>query len=503
MEQVATKSKVVDSLELPKPSAPPPVAPASSGSIAYTVVSAPPVYTAVSSTPSLYSSFPGTAKEVYQQAQIYASKNQFVFASSNQTQNPVTILGKPRNIVQYGYLTPNGFIPSFNTIQLDSSSEYDTVKEYLAETKEYFNTADDPSISNRRKRLAKKPSSTERSKRKRKQPGVSLQQKSKKGGSSAKVSKYRGVSWDKSMEAWRTKINSVHLGYFDDEKEAARAYDEAALALRGSKATTLNFPDRDYSKLASEGNWMKYQTKRKIVSRGTSKYRGVLWDRISKSWRAKIKSGGKTKYLGVYADEEKAAHAYDKAAIELHGEKAHLNFPEEHPNLLNAVVNEADSHILSVRSKIGNTSLKSNRTKETKRARKRSESRMSPISKANGKSKKSQNLNSTLAEFQKSDLNAKQELWTLLHRIKRRAFQTQATRAVREKAFRQLSQLEVSRQKSNARNKSKRKSRRKNKTSSESTTSNEEDMQNFLDALEKLKSELSTSITSSSESKKK
>lgn len=58
----------------------------------------------------------------------------------------------------------------------------------------------------------------------------------------------QGVSWDKTMRAWRTKINSVHIGYFDDEEEAARAYDEAALALRGkTKAQTLNYPRENYS----------------------------------------------------------------------------------------------------------------------------------------------------------------------------------------------------------------------------------------------------------------
>jgi len=44
-------------------------------------------------------------------------------------------------------------------------------------------------------------------------------------------SQYRGVSWSKGKGKWRACITigkSVHLGYFTDEAEAARAYDAAA-----------------------------------------------------------------------------------------------------------------------------------------------------------------------------------------------------------------------------------------------------------------------------------
>lgn len=44
-------------------------------------------------------------------------------------------------------------------------------------------------------------------------------------------SQYKGVSWDRSKEKWRACIRiekTVHLGYFDHEKDAALAYDSAA-----------------------------------------------------------------------------------------------------------------------------------------------------------------------------------------------------------------------------------------------------------------------------------
>lgn len=56
----------------------------------------------------------------------------------------------------------------------------------------------------------------------------------------------------------------------------------------------------------------------------TSGYKGVCWHKTG--WTSQIKINGKTTYLGIYLDPEEAARAYDKAAKELHGEFAVLNF---------------------------------------------------------------------------------------------------------------------------------------------------------------------------------
>ena len=70
-------------------------------------------------------------------------------------------------------------------------------------------------------------------------------------------SEYVGVSWQKQNRKWKAQIShdgkTQHLGYFDDEHEAARAVDTAARRLRGEDAhggrggsnwLRLNFPSK-------------------------------------------------------------------------------------------------------------------------------------------------------------------------------------------------------------------------------------------------------------------
>lgn len=59
-------------------------------------------------------------------------------------------------------------------------------------------------------------------------------------------SPFRGVYWERGR--WRAKIGyqngKIHLGYYENEVEAARAYDKAAREYHGERAK-LNFPDEE------------------------------------------------------------------------------------------------------------------------------------------------------------------------------------------------------------------------------------------------------------------
>ena len=51
--------------------------------------------------------------------------------------------------------------------------------------------------------------------------------------------------------------------------------------------------------------------------KGSSKYTGVCWHKNNKKWKAGIKINGKTKNLGYFTGELKAAEAYQTALKEL------------------------------------------------------------------------------------------------------------------------------------------------------------------------------------------
>ncbi len=63
----------------------------------------------------------------------------------------------------------------------------------------------------------------------------------------------------------------------------------------------------------------------------SSRFKGVGYNREKRKWFAKIYFEGRRIWLGYFDDEAEAARAYDAKAVELFGEFAHLNFPDEWP----------------------------------------------------------------------------------------------------------------------------------------------------------------------------
>ena len=63
---------------------------------------------------------------------------------------------------------------------------------------------------------------------------------------------------------------------------------------------------------------------RRLNKNNKSGYKGVIWDKGVKKWRAYIRSG-KMIYLGVFKTKLEAAKTYNEAAIKLFKEFAKLN----------------------------------------------------------------------------------------------------------------------------------------------------------------------------------
>jgi hypothetical protein len=122
------------------------------------------------------------------------------------------------------------------------------------------------------------------------------------------------------------------LGYFDDEQEAARAFDTAARRLRGDEAHggraggknwyRLNFPTEREVKRADARGLLTEEDKAAAAAatsawQGPSAFVGVSWKKDRRKWRAQIKHEGAVQYLGSFNDEREAALAVDTAARRL------------------------------------------------------------------------------------------------------------------------------------------------------------------------------------------
>jgi hypothetical protein len=124
-----------------------------------------------------------------------------------------------------------------------------------------------------------------------------------------------GVNWDRHAKKWQASIKiegkKQHLGRFDNEDDAARAFDERAAPLD----RPVNFPGPGQAPAVKRGA-------HGIVSQ----YTGVSWNIGHEKWRAQCGIGGKHVELGYHGSEEAAARAYDERAGPL---GLPVNFPVE------------------------------------------------------------------------------------------------------------------------------------------------------------------------------
>lgn len=150
---------------------------------------------------------------------------------------------------------------------------------------------------------------------------------------------------EKGRQIGRSKGRQVYIGGFNNEEEAARAYDKGAIAYLGQHAYT-NFPFSDYEDFASALGKSNRDPEDVIgelrrtsmgFTRGKTKFRGVAKHHYNGKWEARIgKIKGNHLYLGVFDSAEKAAVAYDKAAVKLKGKQCVTNYPlRNYSNILN------------------------------------------------------------------------------------------------------------------------------------------------------------------------
>jgi hypothetical protein len=156
------------------------------------------------------------------------------------------------------------------------------------------------------------------------------------------TSEFVGVHWHKTYRRWEVQLShdgkQQYLGGFDDEYEAACAFDTGARRLRGDDAhgtisagtrwRRLNFPtELEMTRATTRGMPDK-------AGAVASEFVGVSWNKAARKWSSSISHEGKMQQLGCFVDEQQAAYAFDTAARRLRGDGAHsgrlrVNFPTE------------------------------------------------------------------------------------------------------------------------------------------------------------------------------
>lgn len=132
--------------------------------------------------------------------------------------------------------------------------------------------------------------------------GQNNQNQNLRGGSSM----YRGVSWSKVSSKWHAKCGKKHAGYYEDEEDCARAYDQAAISIFGPEAQT-NFP-----------NSIEV---RDVLAPPRLLPKGVYKKAHEKTYQACIRWKKQNIYLGRFATIELAESAVIAKKSELENEK--------------------------------------------------------------------------------------------------------------------------------------------------------------------------------------
>ena len=148
--------------------------------------------------------------------------------------------------------------------------------------------------------------------------------KRKRTARSTNASGYFGVSLSGKKYSAHIVNNSKkeYLGTYDTAKQAAKAYDAAAMKL-GRLLAKLNFPKKVPPGYIPTNNGLR--------SNNTSGYRGV--SKWKEGYQANIMIKCKVTHLGLFNTAKQAAIAYDYAVHKHRLPKSWLNFPAMKHNL--------------------------------------------------------------------------------------------------------------------------------------------------------------------------
>ena len=153
------------------------------------------------------------------------------------------------------------------------------------------------------------------------------------------ASKYTGVTFNKRTKKWKGEISidgkQRHIGYYNNEEEAAIDYARAVFKYQGQEALDKvrerNSDKEKKKRQKQKANGFVFdlsgvppqlpipKTKGRMKE-GASKYAGVTFDKAASKWKAQIRIDGKLRHIAYYENEEETAADYARAVFKYKGE---------------------------------------------------------------------------------------------------------------------------------------------------------------------------------------
>jgi hypothetical protein len=145
--------------------------------------------------------------------------------------------------------------------------------------------------------------------------------------------RYAGFNW--TLGGHGTKFYAVRVLVDGDDLKTLRLHREimnppAHLVVDHWNTDSLD-NRRENLRIVTQAENLCNRRKRKNT---TSRYIGVWFAKEKNKWESRITHKGKKIYLGSFDNEIDAAKAYDRAAFQLRGKFARLNFPQDYANAL-------------------------------------------------------------------------------------------------------------------------------------------------------------------------
>jgi prophage antirepressor-like protein len=128
---------------------------------------------------------------------------------------------------------------------------------------------------------------------------------------------FKGTTFTKDKQLWKAEVQHnnkrVFLGYFTDEIDAAKVYNDYILFLNETENT--NFLLNEIPGYVTVPRNIPEENKRQIAEKQTSEYTGVSYDSKRKYYVAGIRLAGKTYNLGNNHQEVECAKLYNQQAL--------------------------------------------------------------------------------------------------------------------------------------------------------------------------------------------